>query len=45
MPAWICAMEEATIWMSRIAMNMPMTMAKKPMFSSKASRVPGLGGT
>ena len=36
-------MEEATIWMSRIAMNMPMTIEKNPMFSSRDSRVPGLG--
>src|SRR5438067_6628132 len=29
-PAWISGSELATIWMSRIAMNMPMLMAVNP---------------
>ena len=29
-PAWISRIELETIWMSRIAMNMPTTMAMKP---------------
>ena len=28
-PAWICESEAETIWMSRIAMNMPNTMKMK----------------
>ena len=30
MPAWIWVREAATIWMSRIAMNWPITMPPKP---------------
>jgi hypothetical protein len=29
-PAWISRIELETIWMSRMAMNMPTTMAMKP---------------
>src|SRR3954447_22998769 len=40
-PAWISARLLDTIWMSRIAMNMPTTMAKKPI-QSRAVTLRGL---
>ena len=36
-PAWCSDSELETIWMSRIAMNMPTTMARNAAFSRRVS--------
>jgi hypothetical protein len=42
-PAWMSASEAETIWISRIAMNMPKTIAKKAMTSRVVTtRSPGM---
>src|SRR5215470_15574296 len=45
-PAWISVSEAETIWMSRIAMNMPNTIDRKAMSlrGSRRSPVAALGG-
>src|SRR5580704_17703223 len=43
-PAWISASEAETIWMSRIAMNMPKTMARKAKTRRAVSGCARAGG-